>query len=120
MEENRNNQKQDQKPWVSNANRVLSAGGDYSERVLNESDPILREIWAEGYTHVQEDVVHWNLKLIDAPNEYMKEINLYDFRQLVSTLTFKRGLMSDGSIHTWVADADGSVDRLRELIRACR
>ena len=92
----------------------------YAERVLNEKDPILREIWAVGYTHIQEDLVNFELRLIDNNSDYVKKISLHDFRKTAYSLSFKRGLMPDGSIHTWVADADGSAERLRQLIRAYR
>lgn len=89
----------------------------YSDCVLNERDPILREIWAEGYTHVEEDTVNGNIKLLDTSNNNMKVIDLHYFRSLTVSLNFKRGLLPDGTTHTWVSEADGSAERLREMIR---
>lgn len=91
-------------------------GNQYVIRVMNERDPILREIWAQGYTHIKNDQLDMNLLLINKQKEYIKKVNLNEFHGVVSGLSFKRGLMPDGTIHTWVAEADGSAGRLRALI----
>lgn len=87
--------------------------------IANEKDPLLREIWAAGYTHVQEDVVSWKMKLINKHNRYIKEICLHEYRGLVTQLTFRKGSNLTGSTHTWITESDGSAGKFRELIKPC-
>lgn len=91
-------------------------GDEYAKRVIEEANPILREIWAQGYTHIEDGLFGRKITLINKHTKYTKEIDLDEFHSVVSTLSFKRGLMPDGTTHTWVAEADGSADRLRALI----
>ena len=89
----------------------------HSERILKEKDPILREIYAIGYTHVEEN--NPECKLILYSETQYKELNSFDFRQFVYSLKIIRGYSSLelGSIpHAWVSEADGSAQRVRDYI----
>ena len=97
--------------------RMLATGR--GNIIANEKDPLLREIWAAGYTHVEEDVVSWKMKLIDKQNRYIKEICLHEYRGVVMQLTYKKGSHLAGSTHTWITESDGSAGKFRELIKHC-
>jgi len=91
---------------------VLATGCDVN--------PLLHEIWAMGYTHTEENVATNTIRLINRDKLYTKDICMYDYYRVVRGLTYKRGVSDilDGT-HTWIAEADGSADRFRELIEPC-
>ena len=99
---------------------LLTNGFSPNERgkiILNEKDPLLREIWANGYTRYIEDVVSLKVLLINDETKYVKEIELHHFRWCVASLCFNRGILPDGDIHCWVKEADGSAEKFRNLIQ---
>ena len=83
---------------------------------VNEKDPLLREIWATGYTHVIKDMINWKMKLINKPKGYLKVICIHELRRVASQLTFMTGLTYGGGTHTWITEKDGSADKFRKLI----
>jgi len=111
--ESNNNPQTEAMPYDS----MLATGrGDI---IANEKDPLKREIWAAGYTHVIEDVVSWKMKLINKHTKYVKEICLHEYKGVVMQLTYKTGSNLAGSTHTWITEADGSAGKFRELIKPC-
>lgn len=100
---------------------LLTKGFSPNERgkiIHKEKDPLLREIWANGYTRYIEDIVSNKVILINDETKYIKEIDLHIFRWCVASLRFKRGANPDGDIHCWVKEADGSAEKFRNLIQA--
>jgi hypothetical protein len=87
--------------------------------IANEKDPLLREIWAAGYTHVEEDIVSWKMRLINKHRKYIKEICLHEYRGVVMQLTYRKGSNLAGSTHTWITESDGSAGKFRKLIEPC-
>lgn len=86
------------------------------EKIKKEKDPLLREIYASGYTSANEDVVRNKMILINEHNRNIIEIDLHKYREITSQLTFKKGSDLMGNIHTWICESDGSGDKFRELI----
>lgn len=85
----------------------------HSQKILNEKDPYLREIWAAGYTSVKDDQITCELVLISDNGNYKR---IPYFHLTLHNLTIKRGLMPDGTIHSWLSEADGSAQKFRDLI----
>ena len=100
---------------------LLANGFSPSERgkiIHNEKDPLLREIWNEGYTRFIEDIVSFKVSLINDETKYIKELPLSEFRWCVASLRFKTGYNTEGESHTWIMEADGSAEKFRNLIKA--
>ena len=86
--------------------------------VVNEKDPLLREIWAAGYTSVIEDVAMSRIRLFNDETKYTKDIPLNEFGWCVASLRFKTGYSTEGVPHTWISEVDGSAEKFRKLIKA--
>ena len=81
--------------------------------ILNESDPILREIYAAGWDRVIIDQCTQEIILVGDHVE--KRINKNDLAAW--RLSYCTAILVDGTIHRWVKKGDGSCDRLRKLIQ---
>ena len=106
--------------WRIEVQALFKDGFYQSERsqlIYNENDPILREIWAQGYTRYVEDIVLNKVLLINDETKCVKEIELYHFNSCIASLRFKRGSNSAGDIHCWIKEADGSAEKFRNLIK---
>lgn len=87
------------------------------EKILNEKDPILREIYAEGYDRIERNHIEHSIYLIDEKNRYIKRIDMTDWDFCLASLTYRIGSNLGGLDHKWVSEADGSGVRLRGLIK---
>lgn len=85
-------------------------------RILDEKDPLLREIWSAGYTHILVDNALNKIKLINGSIKYIKEISMDEWKNCIVTLSFKTGFNTDGIPHTWICEGDGSANKFRNLI----
>ena len=85
-----------------------------SNKIHNEQDPFLREIWAQGYDQVIEDHPSHTLKLIRLKDKYVKIIPMIE---LTHNYTIKKVMLIDYTIHRWLAGSDGSCDKFIELIK---
>jgi hypothetical protein len=83
--------------------------------MTEEKDPILREIYALGYTHI--DVCHVNFRVRLSNKKVYKDIELRSFMEFIRGLTIKKVILYDGSRHDWIAESDGSAEKLRNFIR---
>ena len=99
----------------NDVNHVLANG---FSKILNEEDPMLREIWAAGYTHVETDHVMNRIRLINKTNKYIKDIPMPEYNQCIVKLRFCTGVNLAGGKHTWIKEADGSAKLFRVLIQA--
>lgn len=82
-------------------------------KIRNETNPYLREIWAEGYTHVSDEPD--GLRLYK-DGSLAKFIDRGALMGVVMGVMTKTARLYDGTLHTWIAEADGSADRFRQLI----
>jgi hypothetical protein len=46
-----------------------------------------------------------------------KDIELRSFMEFIRGLTIKKVILYDGSRHDWIAESDGSAEKLRNFIR---
>jgi hypothetical protein len=81
--------------------------------IRNEQDPILREIWAAGYDQVIFD--HCAQEYILVTPNIEKRIPKNALSE--HNFTIINSVLIDGSGHSWVKEADGSCERLRQLIK---
>lgn len=85
------------------------------EEIRNETDPFLREIWAAGWDDVYLDKCTWEIVLMHEVSGTEKRIE-----NIITPTGYnwliKRGILPDGSIHSWIADSNGDCQRFRELI----
>jgi len=98
---------------------LLEIGDRRINRIIQEKDPIKREVWAHGYTYIKEDIVQHKILLVNVNKEYIKEIPLDEWRQCLMTLKYCVGTDLVGGLHKWIKEADGSADKFRKLIVAC-
>lgn len=89
---------------------------DIGEIILNEENPILREIWGYNYTRVVEDVCENTVSLINDQHNYTKKIDMFDWRCVMYKLRFKTVRSIDGRDHTFVSTENGGLDLLMKLI----
>lgn len=90
---------------------------DNSAQILHEKDPILREMWSMGYAYYYEDH-RMEKAYLCVDLERIKEVDLRELKNLIHGLKIISGQnMIDGSIHSWVSEADGSASRLRDFIK---
>ena len=101
----------------NDVNHVL-ANGFSCEKILNEKDPLLREIWAAGYTHVETDYAMNRIRLINETTRYIKDIPISKYNQCIVKLRFCIGFNLAGCKHIWIKEADGSAKLFRDLIQA--
>ena len=86
--------------------------------ILNEKDPFLREIWAEGWDSATELDAENQLLLCKIEGKIKKYISLNTVYEVAMECTIMSGLNSiTWEIHKWIKESDGSADRFRELIR---
>ena len=88
-----------------------------SNRILQEKDPLLREIWRAEYTIVETDYVMDRIRLVNSNNKIIKDIPMMEWRTCLLKLRFKMGYNDEGEVHTWIKEADGSADLFRSLIK---
>ena len=84
--------------------------------ILNEKNPILREIWTQGYDYIKEDYCSNTITLIDCENKFTKVIDRFDWKNVIYGLNFKTSILYSGECHTWIKESDGSANRLRKII----
>lgn len=86
------------------------------DKIMNEKDPFLREIWAMGYDEVRESKVRCEIELIRLHDGFIKKIPMYDTFAMYQ-YKIKKAILIDGSIHAWLSEADGSAETFRNYIR---
>lgn len=98
-----------------------------AEKILNEKDPILRVIWAEGFDYIYLDDAANTMRLYKN-KAIVREINLFDFRSFCRSLKIIRSHLRVSAsdlqpvpidqlpIHEWVSEGDGSAQRLRDFL----
>ena len=89
-----------------------------SEIILNETDPYLREIWAEGYDYCYKDYPMNEMVLVNKTDRIIKRISMTVLGDVVTTCKIITSLLYSREIHRWIKEADGSADRFRELIKS--
>lgn len=87
---------------------------DEIEQILNEEDPLAREIWACGWTAIEKTLDGFTL--IDAKNKQTKHIDLGTWNDTIYGLQYRKGMLPDGRTHTWIKETDGSADKFRSMI----
>lgn len=87
-----------------------------ADRIVNEKDPYLREIYALGYDEVVVRYMEDKVILIDRLNQKKKEFFLRDFQMTIYECSIIKGVTLGGEIHAWVKESDGSADKLRNFI----
>lgn len=92
--------------------KVVDAN-DRANKILNEQDPFLREIWAAGYDEVIESPIMDGFMLVRNQDNFKKHIKRID---LMFRYKIKTALLYSGETHRWLSEADGSVERFRKLI----
>ena len=85
-----------------------------SEKIRNEKDPFLREIFAMGYDRVEEDIVGNNLLLINSKDKITKKISRFDL--IAYPFKIKRAILYSGEIHAYISEANGDAQKFRNLI----
>jgi len=86
------------------------------DKIANEKDPFLREVWAMGYDEVFKDEIRNELTLVRLSDKYIKKIPIYDAFGMYQ-YKIKKAILIDGSIHEWLSEADGSAETFRNYIR---
>jgi len=84
--------------------------------ILNEENPVHREIWSMGYDAMIVDAVNDELKLLKTDSREEIKLDLYEFKKLVRSLNIKKVILITGKIHQWISEADGSCERFRSFI----
>lgn len=86
-----------------------------AEKIRNEPDPFIREIYSLGYDEIA--VVPMDDKIyLYKGGEKSKEINLKEFQMCVygcKTITCRTYF---GTTHEWIKEADGSAEKFRKFI----
>lgn len=85
-----------------------------TNKILNEQDPYLREIWAAGYDEVIDEHITQELLLIRNSDRFVKRIPM--FRLTDKPYKIITAKLYNGEIHRWISEADGSCERFRNLI----
>lgn len=84
--------------------------------IMNEEDPFLRAIWAEGWDEVYLDKCTQSLMLIDLENGFSKKIDNY-LSLSGHQWYIKEGVLPDGRIHRWIAESNGDAEKFRQIIK---
>jgi len=82
------------------------------QEIHDIEDPILREIYYEGYDKVIPFYPDNKFTLLDSKNKVSIEFDCFEFKKFVSSLTIK-----SHPNHTWIADSDGSNEKFHEYIK---
>jgi hypothetical protein len=90
---------------------------DIGERIRNESDPILREIWGCLYTKFIFDPIEDEYLLINESNKYVKKIKRHDFYNVIQKLKFKTVITMNGENHTFVSTENNGLNLLMDMIK---
>lgn len=96
-----------------------------AEIILNEKDPFVREVWAEGYDYYYQDHPMDEMVLVNKIDKIVKRISMMSLAACISGCKIMSGEYREpkfpfkrtGIIHSWIKESDGSADRFRELIR---
>jgi hypothetical protein len=89
----------------------------HKAKYFNETDPLLRVIWSQGWTEYWKDVVDWKITLINKNTKSVKTIDLHKYNSVVWELKYMTGSNLAGSVHTWIKEKDGSAELFRNLVK---
>jgi len=86
-----------------------------SEKIRNEEDPFLREIYGMGYDKVVMSEIDGKA-IFYKGNKIANEIPLFLMEMTMYGCTIVRAHTHFGTIHKWIKEGDGSADKFRNLI----
>jgi hypothetical protein len=89
---------------------------DRATKILKETDPYLREIWALGWDRVIRHEPSMNITLVNDTTKEIKEISIREFAPWFYTI--KKGVLPNGEIHAWISETDGSAEKFRSVVKS--